>query len=122
MILAISNKGFQGKRRAYSRKRTRGKSLDHPRSLQSNHTSKVRLPTYLGGNTGGCCSCNRLKSPSDLAYKKSDGGHKLRATCSERIRAKGVYPPPTPGRSRRMGSLKIFVKITGETNDHRRNH
>ena len=122
MTRAMSKKGFQGKRRAHSRKRTRGKFLQYPRSLQSNHTSMVRLPTYLGGNTGGYSFCNRLKSPSVLAYKKSDGGHKFRATCSERIRAKGVYPPPTPYALYRGIPLKIFVKIPGETNDHRRNH
>ena len=122
MILAISKKGSKGKQRAYSRKRTRGNSPPYPRSLQSNHTSMVRLPTYLGGNTGGYSFCNRLKSPSILAYKKSDGGHKLRKTCSERIRAKGVYLPPTPSALYEGADLKIFVKIPGETNDHRRNH
>ena len=98
MILAMSKKGSKGKQRAYSRKRTRGNSPPYPRSLQSNHTSMIRLPAYLGGTTGGYSSCNRLKGLSVLAYKKSDGGHKLRTTCSERIRAKGVYPPPPPAR------------------------
>jgi hypothetical protein len=122
MIVAISNKGSKGKRRAYSRKRTRGKSLDHPRSLQSNHTSMIRLPTYLVGSAGWRTSCDDRKRPPTLAYKKSDGGHKLRATCSERIRAKGVYLPPTPSALYEGADLKIFVKIPGETNDHRRNH
>ena len=117
MILAISKKGSKGKQRAYSRKRTRGNSPPYPRSLQSNHTSMVRLPTYLGGNTGGCFSCNRLKSPSVMAYKKFDGGHKLRATCSERIRAKGVYPPPTPYALYRGIPLKIILKTTGVNYD-----
>jgi hypothetical protein len=122
MIVAISKKGSKGKRPALTRKRTRRKSLEYPRSLQSNHTSMVRLPTYLGGNTGGYYSCQGLNSLPKLAYKKSDGGLKLRTTCSERIRAKGVYPPPPPYALYRGISLKIFVKTLGEINDHRRNH
>jgi len=118
MIAAMSKKGFQGKRHAYSRKRTRGNSPAYPRSLQSNHTSMVRLPTYLGGNTGGCFSFNRLKGPSIMAYKKSNGGYKLRATCSERIRAKGVYPPPTPSPLYEEVDLKIILKTTGVNYDH----
>ena len=117
MILAISKKGSKGKRRAYSRKRIRGNSPAYPRSLQSNHTSMVRLPTYLGGNTGGCFSLNRLKGPSILAYKKSNGGHKLRATYSERIRAKRRYLPPSPSTLYRGTPLKIILKTTGDTYD-----
>ena len=117
MILAMSKKGSKGKRSALTRKRTRGKSLEHPRSLQSNHTSMVRLPTYLGGNTGGYFSCNRLKSPSVIAYKKFDGGQKLRATRSERIRAKRRYLPPTPSTLYRGTPLKIILKPTGDTYD-----
>ena len=111
MIVAMSKKGSKGKRLALTRKRTRGKFLQHPRSLQSSHTSMVRLPTYLVGSAGWRVSCDDLKSPSTLAYKKSDGGHKLRATCSERIRAKGVYPPPPPSALYEGADLKIFVKI-----------
>jgi hypothetical protein len=122
MILAMLKKGSKGKRPALTRKRTRGKALQYPRSLQSNLTSMVRLPAYLGGKSGGYFSCNHLNSLSVLAYRKSDGGHKLRATCSERIRAKGVYPPPPPSALYEGADLKIFVKIPGETNDHRRNH
>ena len=117
MILAISKKGSKGKQRAYSRKRTRGNSSPYPRSLQSNHTSMVRLPVYLGGNTGGYSCCNRLKRLSALAYKKSDGGHKLRATCSKRIRAKRRYLPPTPSTLYRGTPLKIILKTTGVNDD-----
>ena len=117
MIAAMSKKGFQGKRRAYSRKRIRGNSPSYPRSLQSNHTSMVRLPTYLGGNTGGYFSFNRLKSPSALAYKKFDGGRKLHTTCSERIRAKRRYLPPTPSALYGGNPLKIIVKFTGDNHD-----
>ena len=122
MIVAMLKKGSKGKRPALTRKRTRGKSLEHPRSLQSNHTSMVRPQTYLGGIDGGSLSCGDRNPLSFLASKKSDGGHKLRATCSERIRAKGVYPPPPPSALYEGADLKIFVKIPGETNDHRRNH
>ena len=122
MIVAMLKKGSKGKRPALTRKRTRGKSLQHPRSLQSNHTSMVQPPAYLGGIDGGYLSCVDRGPLSLLASKKSDGGHKLRATCSERIRAKGVYPPPPPSALYEGADLKIFVKIPGETNDHRRNH
>ena len=98
MIVAISKKGSKGKRLALTRKRTRRKSLEDPRSLQSNHTSMVRSQTYLGGIDGGSLSCGDRNPLSLLASKKSDSGHKLRATCSERIRVKGVYPPLPPVR------------------------
>ena len=122
MILAISKKGSKGKQPTLRRKRTRGKSLEYPRSLQSNHTSMVRPQTYLGGIDGGSLSCGDRNPLSLLASKKSDSGHKLRATCSERIRAKRIYPPPPPYALYRGIPLKIFVKTLGEINDHRRNH
>lgn len=122
MIVAMSKKGSKGKRTALTRKRTRRKSLEYPLSLQSNHTSMVQPPAYLGGIDGGSLSCGDRNPLSLLASKKPDGGQKLRATCSERIRAKGIYPPPTPCALYRGRSLKIFVKTPGETNDHQRNH
>lgn len=122
MILAMSKKGSKGKRPALTRKRTRGKSLQYPRSLQSNHTSMVRPPPYLGGIDGGSLSCGDRNPLSHMASKKSDGGHKLRATCSERIRTKRRYLPPSPSALYRENPLKIIVKFTGETHDHRRNH
>ena len=122
MIAAMSKKGSKGKRLALTRKRTREKSLQHLRSLQSNHTSMVQLPAYLGGIDGGSLLCGDRNPLSFMASKKSDGGHKLRATCSERIRAKRIYPPPPPYALYRGIPLKIFVKTLGEINDHRRNH
>ena len=118
MILAMLKKGSKGKRSALTRKRTRGKSLEHPRSLQSNHTSMVRPQTYLGGIDGGSLSCGDRNPLSLLASKKSDGGHKLCATCSERIRAKRQYLPPTPSALYRGNPLKIIVKTTGVNYDH----
>ena len=117
MILAMLKKGSKGKRPALTRKRTRGKSLEHPRSLQSNHTSMVRPQTYLGGIDGGSLSCGDRNPLSFHASKKSDGGHKLRATCSERIRAKRRYLPPTPSALYGGNPLKIIVKFTGENHD-----
>ena len=118
MIVAMSKKGFQGKRRAYSRKRTRGNSPSYPRSLQSNHTSMVRLPTYLVGSAGWHASSKDRKSLQILAYRKSDGGHKLRTTCSERIRAKRRYLPPTPSTLYGGYPLKIILNTTGVNYDH----
>lgn len=96
MIVAMLKKGSKGKRLALTRKRTREESLQHPRSLQSNHTSMVQPPAYLGGIDGGSLSCGDRNPPTLLTSKKSDGGQKLRATCSEHIRAKRRYLPPTP--------------------------
>jgi len=118
MILAMSKKGSKGKRPALTRKRTREKSLQHPRSLQSNHTSMVQLPAYLGGIDGGSLLCGDRNPLSFMASKKSDGGHKLRTTCSERIRAKRRHLPPTPSALYGGNPLKIIVKTTGVNYDH----
>ena len=117
MILAILKKGSKGKRPALTRKRTRVESLEHPRSLQSNHTSMVRPRAYLGGIDGGSLSCGDRNPPSFHASKKSDGGHKLRTTCRERIRAKRQYLPPSPSALYRGNPLKIIVKFTGDNHD-----
>ena len=117
MIVAMLKKGSKGKRLALTRKRTREESLQHPRSLQSNHTSMVQPPAYLGGIDGGYLSCVDRGPLSLLAFTKSGGGHELRTTCSERIRAKRRYLPPTPSALYGGNPLKIIVKFIGDNHD-----
>ena len=91
MIAAMSKKGYGETARTITQTRLE-KFVAPPLQIDVTSPLAGRSIAVLVGWVGWRASCNSLKSPSAMAYKKSDGGHKLRATCSERIRAKRRYP------------------------------
>ena len=117
MILAMSKKGYGETMRILTQTYLR-KSAVAQLQLAVESPIDGSGTDLLRGSIGWLAFCNNRNPPLFQASKKSDGGHKLRATCSERIRAKRQYPPPTPSALYRGNPLKIIVKTTGDNHDH----
>ena len=117
MIAAMSKKGYGETVRILTHTR---REEFVATSLQLHVESPLAGPntTILVGSAGWRASSKDRKGLQILAHRKSDGGQKLRTTCSERIRAKRRHLPPTPSALYEGNPLKIIVRTTGVNNDH----
>ena len=98
MNLAILKKGFKGKRCVITSTHGRRKPWQNPQENRCNRPLPNKHSALLEGLMGGNAAAQQFKPPYLLAFTEYDGGHKLRATCSDRIRAKRRYLPPPPQR------------------------